>query len=138
MEDILVSHARFLEKKNNLQQLLIQRISPWRGGPHRLFGGLVRATGSGSGYVSHAAGVPGRSTGYWLPDRSLVRVLENGKERYQYPDERGIRNLPYVGCAPSIPQIVEGTLVRVSLARWWSPDGEFEQRCYLQLSGWFL
>ncbi len=28
--------------------------------------------------------------------------------------------------------------VPISLARWWSPPGINEERCYLQLSGWYL
>ena len=39
-----------------------------------------------------------------------------------------------------IKVIPAGTLVRVSLARWWRPEDSepnFEERCYLQLSGWY-
>ena len=35
-------------------------------------------------------------------------------------------------------QIPLNTLVRISLARWWVPAGMSEERCYLQLSGWYL
>jgi hypothetical protein len=30
------------------------------------------------------------------------------------------------------------TLLRLSLARWWQQAPELEERCYLQLSGWYL
>ena len=47
--------------------------------------------------------------------------------------------MPYVGFADPIERIPKGALVRVSLARWWRPDDapDMEERCYLQLSGWF-
>ena len=28
--------------------------------------------------------------------------------------------------------------IRLSLAHWWSKDGETEERCYLQVSGFYL
>ena len=62
------------------------------------------------------------------------------------PDGRGyivkdvLRGLKYVGEESPIKVIPAGTLVRVSLARWWRPEDSepnFEKRCYLQLSGWY-
>jgi len=35
-------------------------------------------------------------------------------------------------------QIPADTLLRVSLARWWDNEGRHEERCYLQLSGWYV
>jgi hypothetical protein len=45
--------------------------------------------------------------------------------------------ITYVGFEPAIELITHGSLVRVSLARWWRPDDDSEERCYLQLSGWY-
>lgn len=48
--------------------------------------------------------------------------------------------IPYVGFEPAVDLIPKGTLVRVSLARWWRPHDsppDMEERCYLQLSGWY-
>jgi hypothetical protein len=93
-------------------------------------------TSNGSGYISKAGGLPNRSTGYWVPDKPLT--LEG--DRYTYPAFAGVRRMSYVGFAPTIATIPAGTLVRVSLARWWRPqdaDDSLEERCYLQLSGWF-
>ena len=43
-----------------------------------------------------------------------------------------------MGFAPKINKIPAGTLIRISLARWWKPDDvDIEHRCYLQLSGWY-
>ena len=49
-----------------------------------------------------------------------------------------VQSSKYVGLQPTEDIIPKGTLLRVSLARWWSPnDVEVENRCYLQLSGWY-
>lgn len=47
-------------------------------------------------------------------------------------------SIKYVGFAEPINKIPAGTLVRVSLARWWRPTETSEERCYLQLSGWYV
>lgn len=142
VEDVLVQTASFLGTQPNLTNYLLPKISPWRGYPDQLFDGSLGATSTGRGFVSRNRTIPRRSTGFWIPDQSLRLQLEDGRgntrEIYRYPTNDGVRVLPYVGCAPTISVIPPGTLVRISLARWWSPDGIFEERCYLQLSGWFL
>ena len=45
-------------------------------------------------------------------------------------------NIPFVGFQSPIGLIPANTLVRVSLARWWANNND-EERCYLQLSGWY-
>ena len=45
--------------------------------------------------------------------------------------------MPYVGFEEAVETIPAGTLVRVSLARWWDTNGTTEDRCSLQLSGWY-
>ncbi|MFH1320564.1 MAG: hypothetical protein ABII90_07920 [Bacteroidota bacterium] len=63
-----------------------------------------------------------------------MRKDYNDKVRYSYPIRW--RNISYVGFQNPVDKIPAGTLVRISLARWWSPN-EDEERCYLQLSGWY-
>jgi len=67
----------------------------------------------------------------------MVKYLLYEKVRYLYPGETGKRSLPYVGFASPVDTIPAGTLLRVSLARWWDKYGETEERCSLQLSGWY-
>lgn len=43
----------------------------------------------------------------------------------------------YVGFQNEIDTITTGSLVRLSLARWWTKNNSVDKRCYLQLSGWF-
>ena len=79
------------------------------------------------------------STGFWIPDRDLM--LRADAKHYDYPDGCVARGLSYVGEPKPLPLLPAGTLIRVSLARWWKPDDAepgFEERCYLQLSGWFV
>jgi hypothetical protein len=113
-------------------------VAPWRGGIDQIFGGLVRYTGSGNGYVCERIGIPDGSTGFWIPDRDL-HLRDDGKH-YDYGAGLPRSGLSYVGELATIDPIPAGALLRVSLARWWKPhDAEpgFEERCYLQLSGWF-
>lgn len=137
VEDVLVTRQRYVGVHPKLRQTILQFEKPWNGGPQTVFEALVRATGNGSGYVSDFAGVPNRSTGYWFPDRPLSREPE--QRRYLYPSASGIRRITYVGYAPMTDAIPLGTLIRVSLARWWKPENadDLEERCYLQLSGWY-
>ena len=52
----------------------------------------------------------------------------------------GERRFAFVGFQEPLAEIPAGALVRISLAHWWRPRDhpEEEERCYLQLSGWFL
>jgi hypothetical protein len=139
VESVLVFRRRLIGQQNNVHSFLIERVQPWHGSPDVLFDGCLRATPEGSGYIARGSTLPRSSTGFWIPDHSLQRVHSGRGLRYKYPQSAGIRFLPYVGYAPLIDTIPAGTLVRVSLARWWRPDKnpEIEERCYLQLSGWF-
>ncbi len=89
--------------------------------------------------MSKKLGIPTHSTGFWIPDVDLKLV---GKD-YVYTKKRIL--LPskycfkYVGVEKAIDVIPANTKVRISLAKWWHPDDiVIEDRCYLQLSGWYL
>ena len=103
-----------------------------------LFDGKIHFTMNGGGYVS-ATNIPDRATGFWIPSEPLrLDTDERDKQGYF---EKYNRHLSYVGTSDELVEIIEpGTLVRVSLARWWRPpnaDPTFEERCYAQLSGWY-
>jgi hypothetical protein len=137
VEDVLVTRQRRSDEEVNLKRTILRFETPWTGSPQALFDRLVRATANGSGYVAARSGLPDRSTGYWTPDEDLKRQ----EGRYLYPSSFGMRRrLTYVGFAPMTDSIPAGALVRVSLARWWRPedaDEDLEERCYVQLSGWY-
>ncbi len=138
VEDVFVTAQQYVRNQAKLREHLLQRVTPWRGGIDQLFGGLIRFTNMNNGYISAQAGIPGKSTGFWIPDQDLQ--LRKDKKHYDYITGHLLRGLSYVGEATKIDPIPAYTLVRVSLARWWKPDNAnsgFEERCYLQLSGWY-
>lgn len=111
----------------------------WEGPPESLFDGSVEATGRGSGYIQDE--VPAVSTGFWIPGEDLnQQEREDEKVRYRYDDRRytNIRLITYKGTRDSIERVPEGTVCRVSLARWWDNDGRMPERCYLQLSDYYI
>ncbi|MDR1121183.1 MAG: hypothetical protein LBM08_09730 [Dysgonamonadaceae bacterium] len=138
VEDVLVQTKQFVGKLStetsvgrHIQQLGVQI---WEGHPNVLFDAQIKWTNSGSGYINEEA-IPTHSVGFWISDRNLFRQDYYGKLRYTYPAQ--YQKIPYVGYQQPINNIPAGTLLRVSLARWWQQDERTEQRCYLQLSGWY-
>ena len=135
VEDVLVERYNFMRVQPDLRNHLLGRVVPWRGGIDQIFGGVLGYTGNNNGYVCERLTVPDQSTGFWLPDRDLT--LRDDGRHYDYR----AHGLAYVGEPTPLPVLTTGTLVRVSLARWWRPPDaalDFERRCYAQLSGWYL
>jgi putative nucleic acid modification protein with dual OB domain len=148
IEDVIVTGQRLVEQVPNMREFLLQRIHPWQGGPEQLFDRCLCLKGTG-GYISASGSIARCSTGYWLPDRTLslnkplIPDTQNNKLYYETlriaENKRPtILSIKYVGFAAPINKIPPGMLVRVSLARWWRPTETSEERCYLQLSGWYL
>tara|TARA_B100000965_G_scaffold399186_1_gene418594 strand:+ start:1143 stop:1745 length:603 start_codon:yes stop_codon:yes gene_type:complete len=136
VEDVLVTGQEYVDECENLTEELLQRVAPWEGGPDSLFDGHLRVTGNDHMYI-RKPWVPDRSTWFWLPDRDLTLVKNGNKCYYAYP---GGEEIKYVGLMQPIDSIPAKTLVRLSLARWWKQEGAddtLEERCYLQLSGWY-
>ncbi|MCX7067709.1 MAG: hypothetical protein NTW85_08475 [Methylococcales bacterium] len=139
IEDILVSTIVFKYSVPSIDKMIEFlkkniKITIWSGNTDVLFDGKLQWTNSGSGYISESGEMPDSSVGFWIPDKDLTQRDYQGKVKYSYPIRW--RNIPFVGFQSPVDIIPAGTLVRVSLARWWSPN-EDEKRCYLQLSGWY-
>ena len=141
-EDVLITSKNYTKRVvSNLIKWITSNFKDrlWRGSPDNLFNSQIDFTSSGSGFISANKGVPNLSVGFWISDKDLTRRDFSGKVRYNYPSTGNWRSVTYVGKADPIDTIPAGTLMRVSLARWWSPnDSDTEERCYLQLSGWYL
>lgn len=142
IEDVIVTRERLIGHCTNLADILTQRVRTWHGEPKQLFDGLL-VIDKLSAYISESNGVPGCSTGYWLPNKPLNMTQKNENLYYQikydaYKHYQGTLLIKYVGFANPIQSIPANTLIRVSLARWWMPTGVNEGRCYLQLSGWYI
>jgi hypothetical protein len=140
-EDVNVLHKEYLGTLDNVRTILQVlnkcRTKIWKGNPEVLFDGCLLWSEKGSGYLNKTCKLAQNSVGFWIPDKPLAKYNMYEKVRYLYPDEKGNRNLPYVGFAAPVECIPAGTLLRVSLARWWDKNGETEERCSLQLSGWY-
>ena len=139
IEDVLVSSMTFKFSFGSISKMVTYlkeklKVKIWSGSTEVLFDGKIQWTSGGSGYISKTGEIPENSVGFWIPDKDLTRNDFKEKVRYSYPLRW--RNIAYVGYQNPVDKILSGTLVRVSLARWWSPNDD-EERCYLQLSGWY-
>ncbi|MCW8896602.1 MAG: hypothetical protein OQJ96_06145 [Flavobacteriales bacterium] len=132
IEDVYVRKKNYLRDINNIVNFINTNYNIWRGSPDTIFDGYLGWTGNGSGYLNHKSNLPAQSVGFWIPDRDLKIEGEKYVYEYKRPYMRN-KHFPYKGAEP-MKVIIAGTLCRVSLGRWWSPD-EREKRCYLQLSG---
>lgn len=141
IEDILVYNWQFkfkFEPISNMVRYLREKLNPtipiWNGNSNIIFDGCIQWTGAGSGFISETGNIPNNSVGFWMPNTDLTRNDYNEKVRYQISGTN--RKITFVGFQNPVQVIPAGTLLRISLARWWSPN-EDEERCYLQLSGWY-
>lgn len=135
-EDVVFTTCNLVGEMDDLRGYLTEHAQIVEGHPSVLFNGLLRATDNGKGYISHEGGTPDHSVGYWIADQNLTRRVQGTQTLYCYPNAEGVRRLPFVGLEETIQVIEAGTLMRVSLARWWTPDYA-PPGCYLQLSGWY-
>lgn len=156
-EDILIFSKIYKFSFESVERMVFYlknklNINIWKGNIDSVFEGKLQWTNgnNGSGYVSGLGKIPNQSTGFWILDHNLIRNDFNDKIRYKYqflsPSSNNeidlirkslqTKYIPYVGLQEPLTIIEKGTLVRLSLARWWSPNND-EERCYLQLSGWY-
>ncbi len=150
VEDICILSQKYTKKQYTFVEIVEildkfhrkNKITIWRGHPEKnLFDGCIIWSLSESsfdctliGYINESC-IPNHSVGFWLPDKDLSLC----GERYEYYDEETgiVFSIKYVGEVPPIKVIPAYTLCRISLARWWDTNGRSEQRCYLQLSGFY-
>ncbi|MFG6083660.1 hypothetical protein ACEUZ9_005381 [Paracoccus litorisediminis] len=81
---------------------------------------------------------PNHSVCFWEADRDLSLTFNDyDKQAYIYRNgDGGIAYIPFIGSHNPRLEIKKGEIVRLSLARWWSPDPQNQpKRCQLQLSG---
>jgi len=140
IEDVIIHTKSFLRKIGNITRFIENSgVQIFRGSPNNIFNGLLGWTGSGSGYIGSRDNLPQNSVGFWVSDKNLT--LDDDEKHYNYPSANAFsraKRFPYVGFEPKVQVIPSGTLMRISLARWWRPeDSDMNERCYLQLSGWY-
>lgn len=143
-EDVLVFKQKKISTENNLKDCLLANVNYWRGGRGELFERTISFDENGRGFLQKYDDkyLPANSVGFWkLPfDVSLQTKHSYGKIQYRYEscEEFGNINLPYIGSEQPIDVIPFGTLVRISLARWFDKNETCQLKCYLNLSGWYL
>ena len=138
IEDIIISSKNYLRHIENISDFILNsRVKIFIGSPSQIFNGMLGWTGNGGGYIENRDNLPMNSVGFWISDRNL----EIDGNYYLYNSDNHfnpIKKLKFVGFQPTVKIIPAGTLMRISLARWWKPkDVEMNERCYLQLSGWY-
>ena len=138
-EDVQIIKREFVKIQNSVGDFLKSNATIWRGDPRILFEGKVHFGRGQSGYITNEGGIPSQSVGFWLADKDLELTILDDQKHYYYFGEGGeIFAFPYVGYSGIVGTIKIGTLIRVSLARWWKPNERVEEkRCYCQLSGWY-
>jgi hypothetical protein len=138
VEDVLIQDCQLTTTITALRDTLLNFITPWQGALQNTFDGKLQATSNGNRYIAQKSGLPSCSTGFWLPEQPLCQRIISSRIRYCYPDDASEAfDVPYVGIA-QMPHVIQpSSLVRLSLARWWKRNEKDEERCYLQLSGWY-
>lgn len=148
VEDKLVRGGQIVRRLSSreLEHRLLE-ITPsmtpkfyWEGGPQELFNGKLESSRSEKGYVTRGD-ITDTSTGFWVPDSELILDHNpSGKSGHycyrKWSNQRVVRCLKYVGESEPIEVIPRETLVRVSLARWWT-GGNNPEVCWLMMSGWY-
>jgi hypothetical protein len=145
IEDMIFTNHNYITSHPNMRGKLLQHVQPWKGGLTQLFDGYLQGDRDKC-FISRSGGIPSCSTGYWLTTIPLSLSNVYGKAYYliksvthKGPDfYRATFSIRYVGFADPLPELPANTLIRVSLARWWKQEEHSEERCYLQISGWYL
>lgn len=128
VEDVLVHRYRYLYSRSDMETVLKQLISPWKGHVIEVFDRKTRYTNNGSRYIQDD--IPDCSVGFWISNKAL-----EFRDSYYWYDRFRMK---YVGLSTPPKVISAGKLVRVSLSRWFKPqdiEDNFPARCYLQISG---
>ena len=139
VEDYVVNLEEKVGEMRTMRSFVTNRHDPWIGDPHVLFDRLIRFTARGHGFISKRYGVPCNSVGFWMSPSPLKFVKIKGKPYYTVVGITPPIEIKYVGVGKPEEELPVGRIIRLSLARWWSPRDapNMERRCYLQLSGWY-
>lgn len=137
-EDVMVqtSHLSTTLNREDAKRFISQNCNVISGSLSNLFGGSIHSPLRAASYID-ATSVPDHSVCFWRPNSSLTYKILFNKDKYHYIDPEHNTYFAYVGTDPVIEIIPKGSIVRMSLARWWAPPNSESKACYLQLSGWF-
>jgi hypothetical protein len=138
LEDVMVQSSRISSTLSgaDLVSFITKNCSIISGSLDGLFGGAVKSPLRHASYID-ASSVPNHSVCFWMPNSDLVHVNSFAKDKYHYVDVAHDTYFAYVGLVPPVAVIPYGSIVRISLPRWWAAPGATSKVCYLQLSGWY-
>jgi hypothetical protein len=136
VEDVFVLSRTWLKGRRADVRIAAGMIAHWRGRIDECFDGCLNWSSSGAGFVSRQR-ISSCSTGFWRPSLALRRDKFDcyWADGTAWNRAGPKRKLKYVGVGPAPEVIPANALVRLSLSRWWSPDGAAAEGCWLQLSG---
>lgn len=137
-EDVMVqsSQLRNTLSRSDAKRFISENCNVIIGSLSNLFEGSVHSPLRAASYID-ASSVPDHSVCFWKPNSNLTHVNSFNKDKYHYTDPQHDTYFAYVGIDPAIEIIPQGAIVRMSIARWWTPPNSESEACYLQLSGWF-
>ncbi len=137
-EDVMVqsSHLSTTLSREDAKRFISQSCNVISGSLSNLFGGSIRSPLRAASYID-ATSIPDHSVCFWKPNSNLTYTNSFNKDKYHYTAPEHDTYFAYVGTDPAIEIIPQGSIVRMSLARWWTPPNSESKACYLQLSGWF-
>lgn len=143
IEDVIIISKKYDRKIENISDFIINSgITIYRGSPKNIFNKRLGWTKGGSGYTENKKNLPVNSVGFWISNKDLIlEERTDNKIYFVYESDNRFDNnirFKYVGFDSAVKRVPAGTLMRLSLARWWKPESiEMKERCYLQLSGWY-
>lgn len=137
-EDVMVQSAQLINTLSaaGLAAFISQNCAIVAGGLNLLFGGAVHSPGHAASYID-SSHIPNHSVCFWKPITDLFHVNAFNKHKYHYADQTNDTYFSYVGLIPPVNVIPAGSIVRMSLARWWTAPTATSAACYLQVSGWY-
>ncbi len=138
LEDVMIQTARVSSTLDgaDIVSFITQNCSVVSGSLDSLFGGAVKSTLRHASYIDSSC-VPNHSVCFWRPNSELVHINTFAKDKYHYVDDAHNTYFAYVGLVSPVAVVPKGSIVRISLPRWWAAPGATSKVCYLQLSGWY-
>lgn len=133
-EDVLLQDHAPCNNEHEVKRLFKQLAPIVDGSLANCFGGRLFSP-EGGAMAIRRENVSDHSVCFWRADRELTISRFGGK--YDYRSGNIQTSIKYVGFQDPINLIPAGSVLRLSLSRWWNMEGR-ERYCWLQLSGWYF
>jgi hypothetical protein len=141
-EDVIVEKSYLQGELNEditmLDFLITHNISVYKGDIKNIFENKLKMTDSGVCFIGRN-NIPTQSVCFYITDKDIKLYRYYDKVRYHYKEGNNVfdYSIAYVGFQKPIDIIPKGSLLRMSLSNWFAKSDNDEEKCYLQLSGWY-